>query len=199
MREPHFLYSKFRFSLPAWGAIQPDRQDRQYHLISILVPRVGSDNIESHAFIIIINFNSRSLRVERYHGISAAGAPVDFNSRFLRGERYVTRQSNIDIIVISTLDSCVGSGRNVLPDARDESDFNSRSLHGERYQEDNVILFDLKTSILVPCVGSDDELLREAKASTISILAPRMGSDPSNFVLHDLFLFQFSLPVWGAT
>ena len=199
MREPHFLYSKFRFSLPAWGAIQPDRQDRQYHLISILVPRVGSDNIESHAFIIIINFNSRSLR----------------------GERYVTRQSNIDIIVISTLDSCVGSGRNVLPDARDESDFNSRSLHGERYQEDNVILFDLKTSILVPCVGSDDELLREAKASTISILAPciesdrirpvrihqnafsifapRMGSDPSNFVLHDLFLFQFSLPVWGAT
>ena len=26
-----------------------------------------------------------------------------------------------------------------------------------------------------------------------------MGSDPSNFVLHDLFLFQFSLSVWGAT
>ena len=216
-----FSTQNFDSRLPAWGAIQPDRQDRQYHLISILVPRVGSDNIESHAFIIIINFNSRSLRVERYHGISAAGAPVDFNSRFLRGERYVTRQSNIDIIVISILDSCVGSGRNVLPDARDESDFNSRSLHGERYQEDNVILFDLKTSILVPCVGSDDELLREAKASTISILAPRiesdrirpvrihqnafsilaprMGSDPSNFVLHDLFLFQFSLPVWGAT
>ena len=105
-----FSTQNFDSRLPAWGAIQPDRQDRQYHLISILVPRVGSDNIESHAFIIIINFNSRSLRVERY-------------------------------------------------------------------QEDNVILFDLKISILVPCVGSDDELLREAKASTISILAPRMGSD----------------------
>ena len=35
--------------------------------------------------------------------------------------------------------------------------------------------------------------------NAFSILAPRMGSDPSNFVLHDLFLFQFSLPVWGAT
>ena len=101
----------------------------------------------------------------------------DFNSLPLRGERYVTRQSNNDIIVISILAPSVGSARNVLPDVRDESDFNSRSLLGERYQEDNVILFDLKISILVPCVGSDDELLREAKASTISILALRMGSD----------------------
>ena len=71
----------------------------------------------------------------------------------------------------------MGSARNVLPDARDESDFNSRSLPGERYhvslnnkqpclfqfslpaweryQEGNIILFDLKISILVPCMGSD--------------------------------------------
>ena len=82
-----FSTQNFDSRLPAWGAIQPDRQDRQYHLISILIPRVGSDNIESHAFIIIINFNSRSLHGERYHGISAAGAPVDFNSRPLRWER----------------------------------------------------------------------------------------------------------------
>ena len=55
-----------------------------------------------------------------------------FNSRSLRGERYVIRQSNNDIIVISILAPSVGSARNVLPDARDESDFNSRSLLGER-------------------------------------------------------------------
>ena len=184
---------------PAWGAIQPERQDRQYHLISILVPRVGSDNIESHAFIIIINFNSRSLCGERYHGISAAGAPVDFNSRPLRGERYVTGQSNIDIIVISILDSCVGSGRNVLPDARDESDFNSRSLFRERLRQIDGKVDFLQISILAPCVGSDTQLAKE--------VAPPVNFNSRSLCgarYHAFFnnkkpcLFQFSLPAWGA-
>ena len=47
---------------------------------------MGSDKLH------IFHFNSRSLCWERYHGISAAGASVDFNSRSLRGERFKTSQ-----------------------------------------------------------------------------------------------------------
>ena len=132
MREPHFLYSKFRFSLPAWGAIQPDRQDRQYHLISILVPRVGSDNIESHAFIIIINFNSRSLHGERYQEdnvilfdlkISILVPCVGSDDELLREAKAST---------ISILAPCVGSDDVERTTHNDEYLFNSRSPHRER-------------------------------------------------------------------
>lgn len=45
------------------------------------------DNVFSRS-LLFQHFNSRSPRGERYHGIPAAGAPVDFNSRPLRGERF---------------------------------------------------------------------------------------------------------------
>ena len=58
------------------------------------------------------------------------------------------------------------------------SDFNPRSPHGERrYYDDFLHLTD-----------------------EISIHAPRMGSDfPSLTVMLDSFVFQSTLPAWGAT
>lgn len=109
-RKTHILRIEFQFSPPAWGAIDSRCQLALQDIVSILAPRVESDiaperRIEIHEISILAPclgsdqrspichpschyFNSRSLPGERYHGIPAAGSPVDFNSCSFRGERY---------------------------------------------------------------------------------------------------------------
>lgn len=93
----------------------------------------------------------------------------------------------------------MGSGRNVLPDARDESDFNSRSLFRERLRQIDGKVDFLQISILAPCVGSDTQLAKEvAPPVNFNSRSPH-GERLYQYVLVKLhFIFQFTLSVWGA-
>ena len=55
-------------------------------------------------------------------------------------------------------------------------------------------------SIHAPRMGSDKALKNTPSVAKISIHAPRMGSDFSvTFLIFLIFLFQSTLPAWGAT
>ncbi len=55
-------------------------------------------------------------------------------------------------------------------------------------------------SIHAPRVGSDPAIVISVLEFRVSIHAPRVGSDSmSGFVAADAHLFQSTLPVWGAT
>ena len=57
-----------------------------------------------------------------------------------------------------------------------------------------------KISIHAPRMGSDVAAGKPTPTNTISIHAPRMGSDISALSgTHVYFLFQSTLPAWGAT
>ena len=84
-RKTHILRIEFQFSLPARGVIDSRCQLALQDIVSILAPCLGSDQRSPICHPSCHYFNSRSLPGERYHGIPAAGAPVDFNSRSLRG------------------------------------------------------------------------------------------------------------------
>ena len=78
--------------------------------------------------------------------------------------------------------------------------FNPRSPCGERPEKVSDDKYIRKISIHAPRVGSDYPGCCSTAATWISIHAPRVGSDivyTRTFSFH--FLFQSTLPVWGAT
>ena len=77
--------------------------------------------------------------------------------------------------------------------------FNSRSLRGKRYSQSHRRFDSHQFQFTLLTWGAMMSNVLLTMTSIFSIHAPRMGSDPSNFVLHDLFLFQFTLPAGGAT
>ena len=116
----------------------------------------------------------------------------------------------------------VGSDCNVGPELHRYSNFNPRSPCGERpvqvpvdlsgslFQStlpvwgatrDALILgTDLSISIHAPRVGSDRSQRLFFIHCRISIHAPRVGSDPTFDINRTVFpAFQSTLPVWGAT
>lgn len=108
-RKTHILRIEFQFSLPARGVIDSRCQLALQDIVSILAPCLGSDQRSPICHPSCHYFNSRSLFGARYHGIPAAGSPVDFNSCSFRGERY--KAACLKMLILN---------------------FNSRPLRGER-------------------------------------------------------------------
>ena len=100
--------------------------------------------------------------------------------------------------------------------------FNPRSPHGERHETAVITAYFYSISIHAPRMGSDLRLCFRLLSHRISIHAPRMGSDMqvkvadaninisihaprmgSDFVMFNFsssgFVFQSTLPAWGAT
>ena len=80
-------------------------------------------------------------------------------------------------------------------------DFNPRSPCGERLRPKKRLRKRIFISIHAPRVGSDTAVSGCAGIpNPISIHAPRVGSDLRiGRIMPKMFLFQSTLPVWGAT
>ena len=113
-----------------------------------------------------------------------------------------------------------GSGKN---GGSGGGDFNPRSPCGERRSANNTLTARRTISIHAPRVGSDHVQEQEQEQSVISIHAPRVGSDARRCICSIRstyfnprspcgerrsgtprftplrFIFQSTLPVWGAT
>ena len=79
-------------------------------------------------------------------------------------------------------------------------DFNPRSPCGERRPKPSTTPSPKRFQSTLPVWGATAERLRAAPAVSISIHAPRVGSDVAqSFRMVGSKSFQSTLPVWGAT
>ena len=146
-------------------------------MISIHAPRVGSDSLHVSPFLRL----TISIHAPRV-GSDLIDAPklfssCYFNPRSPRGER---RSAN-DMALLCSY-------------------FNPRSPRGER---PCIRLTSCLTSCLfqstLPAWGATALFVQPCDTAAISIHAPRVGSDISNFSFSSLVTFQSTLPAWGAT
>ena len=172
----------------------------QHQRISIHAPRVGSDPGELGVWPVSRDFNPRS----------PCGERPPRQRKHYGGSRF---QSTLPVwgatvqVVVETLSKeisihapRVGSDRFPSLSRKVKSHFNPRSPCGERLHaaggEAGGDYFNPRS----PCGERRDTQGDSSSFGTISIHAPRVGSDNRpRWLLHHLRLFQSTLPVWGAT
>ena len=161
-----------------WGATSGQRFDRLVVLISIHAPRVGSDAHSPWTCYPHTYFNPRSPCGERRQPrLRRRKSPVDFNPRSPCGER-----------------------RKDMVDSGSYDDFNPRSPCGERQGVSLKLPSVTGFQSTLPRVGSDVSGGKDSGVITISIHAPRVGSDqPIDLTSRNSLRFQSTLPVGGAT
>ena len=161
-----------------WGATKTRYNALQNRCISIHAPRVGSDLCATVCWKITMYFNPRSPCGERLGQYRAGRRTNHFNPRSPCGERPKTvTTKKYQTKFQSTLPVWGATERGTYP-SRQSRDFNPRSPCGERPYCIRIL----------------------AGRNSISIHAPRVGSDPVR-LKHPLRAspFQSTLPVWGAT
>ncbi len=213
-------------------------------VISIHAPRVGSDKAEKGAQCGASDFNPRSPCGERLQNTAGRSMVFNFNPRSPCGERRFTRHTFCKFTLISIHAPRVGSDmppqfrttsqayfnprspcgerRRTAGHPPQHTDFNPRSPCGERLSAvvecRSTFIFQStlpvwgatslskgsplspSISIHAPRVGSDHRHHQGNPFQTISIHAPRVGSDPTNKENKIIYVpFQSTLPVWGAT
>ena len=147
----------FQSTLPAGGATSPHGRGRLIRPISIHAPRGGSDPDGHGIGIDHPDFNPRSPRGERRDLLIPTGLAGDFNPRSPRGERPLETSSRIQA----------------------SDNFNPRSPRGERpRRQDRSDQFRPFQSTL-PAGGATEIGGGPYKEVSISIHAPRGGSDQS--------------------
>ena len=128
------------------------------------------------------------------------GDANDFNPRSPCGERPGGRAAGAADLTISIHAPRVGSDRRTEKGGYNHYDFNPRSPCGERPWKISAWLGQEKFQSTLPVWGATVRGRSRGCWSSISIHAPRVGSDvvmasPEMQAL----LFQSTLPVWGAT
>ena len=168
----------FQSTLPVWGATITDFLLVQLHNISIHAPRVGSDKPSARNGSAETYFNPRSPCGERRPRRTGASTMENFNPRSPCGERPIGIRDNVKHRYFNPRSPCGERPPVDNPQGGDFKYFNPRSPCGER-------------------PGSNSDF---TKSFTISIHAPRVGSDLKQASrLSSWVLFQSTLPVWGAT
>ena len=193
-------------------------------LISIHAPSMGSDPCGGRYTRILRNFNPRSPWGERHSASCSRTYSAIFQSTLpawgatQRGHRS-QQEKEISIHAprmgsdnfpgsrqphrygISIHAPRMGSdflygGYGVL-----SIDFNPRSPHGERHLPTLASrLFLIRFQSTLPAWGATSSCHMRYKSETISIHAPRMGSDdPDPILFTTIIEFQSTLPAWGAT
>ena len=197
---------------------------RNYHLrISIHAPRTGSDLIKSLLLKCSSNFNPRSPHGERHHVpvILPLGEGVFQSTLPARGATEILCISKESARFQSTLPARGATERRGLKMA-DIANFNPRSPHGERRRSiscsKSLTVFQStlpargatrweqrgagrrSISIHAPRTGSDGVHRRVWRDVAISIHAPRTGSDDTVPPFRRFIsIFQSTLPARGAT
>ena len=124
----------------------------------------------------------------------------NFNPRSPDGERQACYLSIFRRITISIHAPRMGSDHNIFSPLSVKAYFNPRSPDGERLFQPVLEDDGTDISIHAPRMGSDRDTLQYRLFATISIHAPRMGSDTTAPTVHSMtYLFQSTLPGWGAT
>ena len=197
--------TSFQSTLPARGATHPNVYWLRPPAISIHAPRTGSDGAVVGAIVCSVYFNPRSPHGERpdtrwFHDyiygfqstLPARGATralrrghlrvCHFNPRSPHGER---RWKTNDCFAVGKFQSTLparGATRSALGITRKQADFNPRSPHGERPL---TVFFPTCGKLFqstLPARGATNIILLCSPLITISIHAPRTGSDPNYIV-----------------
>ena len=211
--------------LPARGATTPPDEGPVARAISIHAPRTGSDQLHSTRTPPRRDISIHAPRTgSDRHGASRETARFHFNPRSPHGERPAWREPSA--ATHSDFNPRSPHGERQKPPAAHQPPeiyFNPRSPHGERQSTRPrctahrafqstlpargatcgraVMHQALTISIHAPRTGSDADLLKNMEVTNnISIHAPRTGSD----VIHTgisrfAFQFQSTLPARGAT
>ena len=157
---PSSVASGFQSTLPARGATISGTPYKQTSDISIHAPRTGSD-----PFSVPTCWNG-----------------THFNPRSPHGER---RWKTNDCFAVGKFQSTLparGATRSALGITRKQADFNPRSPHGERPL---TVFFPTCGKLFqstLPARGATNIILLCSPLITISIHAPRTGSDPNYIV-----------------
>ena len=171
---------KFQSTLPVWGATSFARSRLHSNDISIHAPRVGSDNIIFNLYLLERFISIHAPRVGSDSTLQDQKASdSDFNPRSPCGERPCCDR------FISPI----------------HKNFNPRSPCGERLS--SILLRALQSKSFqstLPVWGATSERVSSAARASISIHAPRVGSDDGHYAKrYPEQRFQSTLPVWGAT
>jgi len=168
----------FQSTLPARGATRVSCSRLCRPLVSIHAPRAGSD----------------------HH----ANPPIDwsrsFNPRSPRGERPPARRQHSPIGSVSIHAPRAGSDAGLLEFVPPSAGFNPRSPRGERHQHDKVEIIKATFQSTLPARGATRFQCRCCGWLTVSIHAPRAGSDANSSPRAKTpSWFQSTLPARGAT
>ena len=215
------LSNTFQSTLPVWGATAASMTAFRISEISIHAPRVGSDLPSAAKQADWGHFNPRSPCGERQKLRYLKLLPERFQSTLpVWGATLVLSLCMEIFLFQSTLPVWGATGR-----MRKAVQKRTISIHAPRVGSDIIggdPGSDYNISIHAPRVGSDLAAPFTADCRTISIHAPRVGSDdwrhglwhdPLYFnprspcgerrnpfkLLKELWGFQSTLPVWGAT
>ena len=136
------------------------------------------------------NFNPRSPHGER-HGLCTPCAyfPRNFNPRSPHGERHYLPVCSANCPSISIHAPRTGSDGRVHRPASIFTHFNPRSPHGERLGDFCTYIYRCRFQSTLPARGATGTISVYEFPRTISIHAPRTGSDVSNirgFSAHDI-------------
>ena len=188
--------------------------------ISIHAPRTGSDADCQQPNAVNSYFNPRSPHGERLRGIVRSTVDSNFNPRSPHGERppvSVIRGEHNNFNPRSPhgerLRSCFAGVKMIafqstLP-ARGATGiyrgfisgiihFNPRSPHGERPRGTFAADFFIKFQSTLPARGATIVLHKLSKLGTISIHAPRTGSDLSGAIVKILLVISIHAPRTGS-
>ena len=161
---------------------------------------MGSDMNSPPVLMLLFDFNPRSPHGERLRIMRLRPLHLYFNPRSPHGERRLYSPGKVYVVY----------------------NFNPRSPHGERPKPTSEGLCSIKFQSTLPAWGATSLFYGTAFCGIISIHAPRMGSDILSLLtcgiyrnfnprsphgerhsVHvrdvQLFLFQSTLPAWGAT
>ena len=129
-----------------------------------------------------------------------ADVDINFNPRSPHGERHNQRRAARGREYISIHAPRTGSDHPVLFLAGERADFNPRSPHGERHFSMSHINEDGTFQSTLPARGATLRMRRRTSNLSISIHAPRTGSDTIT-ISHtaERGKFQSTLPARGAT
>ena len=204
------------------GATERHRYGDSIHCISIHAPRAGSDHAHDSPVRAIVNFNPRSPCGERPVMWIMVAPPVRFQSTLpVRGATRNTHTDTSDQL-ISIHAPRAGSDIAHLLQLANLRDFNPRSPCGERLTRNYTSPAINQFQSTLPVRGATQVLAASQGKQSISIHAPRAGSDdrpatlpgvPMNFNprspcgerlmaiegIEKDFKFQSTLPVRGAT
>ena len=170
-------------------------------MISIHAPRMGSDTSAKHgftkSFVISIHAPRMGSDLQPPHPCAGNGG---FQSTLPAWGATIPIHSEIWPLIISIHAPRMGSDISTFLTGGTTTNFNPRSPHGER-----LLLLPLRLSLMVfqstlPAWGATKVNRVLQIFITISIHAPRMGSDVKHMNQKLIQrIFQSTLPAWGAT
>ena len=190
----------FQSTLPVWGATTIKATSLDYLSISIHAPRVGSDLlvVGDGARVLAISIHAPRVGSDQLV-FSIACRAHDFNPRSPCGERR-SEGANIGTCKISIHAPRVGSDLKRVLWPQTNVYFNPRSPCGERLSVYVRVIRAVGFQSTLPVWGATSGERGRLDGASISIHAPRVGSDwLKTEVCPKVTLFQSTLPVWGAT